>query len=211
MVKSGTGALTLSAANTYSGGTAVSRGTFQTNNSSGAGTGTVTLGDADTNSADVAFLASATGLTFTNDFVVGANGTGTAAIGTAAGLAGAVNTLWNGALTLNRGVALQAGSADRTSFAGLISGTGDITVTGSAAANRVSFAQPVTTVNTFAGNVLVNSGTLQLFGKPTNQFIPDASGVSVAAGATLRLSLNASGGSNAETVGALTGAGTVIA
>src|SRR5262249_37591082 len=57
VVKAGAGTLTLTAANTYSGGTVISTGTLQTSNSSGLGSGTVTLGDADTGSADVAFLA----------------------------------------------------------------------------------------------------------------------------------------------------------
>ena len=71
-------------------------------------------------------------------------------------------------------------------------------------------AQPTTTVNTFAGNVLVNSGALQLLGPAANQFIPDASNVTVAPGAALRLSLTPAR-NGAETINNLNGAGTVTA
>src|SRR5262249_25970399 len=151
---------------------------------------------------------STNGLTFANNFAVSASGTGSATIGTVAGITGAVNTQWDGTLTLNRDVTLQAGSSDRTTFTGVISGTGDVTITGSAAGNRLTFAQPTATPNTFTGDVIVSSGTLQLLGPAANQFIPDAANVSIASGATLRLSL---GGSGAESINGLSGAGTVIA
>ena len=210
IVKTGTGILNLNAANSYSGGTTISRGTLRTNSSNGLGTGPVTLNDADTGSNDTSFLAGTNGLTFGNSFTVASAGTGTTTIGTADGITGAVNTQWNGTVTLGRDVILRAGSADRTTFAGLITGTGNVTVTGAAAANRVAFAQAATTVNNFVGNITITSGTLQV-GVATvhaNQFIPETTSVTVSAGATLNLS--ASGATNTEAFDGLSGAGTVI-
>jgi autotransporter-associated beta strand protein len=180
VVKTGAGTFQPDAAETYTGGTTISQGTVLTNNAAGLGTGTVTLGDTNTGTSNVAFLTSTNGLTFTNNFVVSASGTGTATIGTSAGITGAVNTQWNGSLTLNRDVILQAGSSDRTTFTGQITGTGNIAITATSAGNRVNFARGAAPANNFAGNVTIGAGAVLQLGVAStigNNDLPDTTSI----------------------------------
>ena len=189
------------AANTYTGGTVVSSGTLAFSNVGALGSGSVTLGDADTGAANIALLwtPTAASQTVANAIVVAAAGTGTVTIGTA------VNTFTNpsysGALTLNRATTLYGGSSDRTNFKGGISGNvGTLTIANS----RVIFEG--TAVNTFTGDVVVAGGaTLQLgVNSEAVDYIPDASSVTV--NGTLNLSYTAGG---TETINALNGSGTI--
>jgi autotransporter-associated beta strand protein len=220
ILKTGTGTLDLNGVNQYSGGTIVSQGTLRSNVVNGFGRGSITLNDANTGANNTSLLfTSPSGGTITNAMIVANQGTGTSTIGTADGfVVTAVNTQFTGTLTLGKNVTLRAGSIDRTTFSGLITGTGNVIITSPNAPNtinRVAFAQTV--VNNFVGDVFVNSGTLQIgvASTTTNQFIPDASNLIVAAGAKV----NFSGASPAttptvipaptETINGLSGAGTI--
>ena len=103
LTKSGTGTLTLSVANNYTGGTTISQGTLQLNDPSSAGTaatgGTITLGDANTGTNDVTLIANYTGTTttYSPNMTVANQGTGTVTIKLAKN-----NMSFNTILTLNR-------------------------------------------------------------------------------------------------------------
>ncbi|WP_420564761.1 DUF4347 domain-containing protein [Thalassobaculum sp.] len=220
--QTGTGTTILIATNTYTGGTTLSAGTLQVGNGGTAGsiTGNVT------NNATLAFnrsdavtfsgVVSGTGnltkagagtltLSGTNTY----NGTTTVTGGTVS-VAGDGN-LGAGAVTLNGGglavtgattidnaVAVGSGngslalSADAT-FSGVISGTGGLTKTGTGVLT-------LSGTNTHTGTTTVSAGTVRLAG---GNAIADTATVNVAAGATLDLN------GTSETIGTLTGSGTV--
>lgn len=126
LLETGGGTSTLSGNNSYSGGTTISNGTLQTAASTAAGTGTVTLGDANTGSSNVAWrIAGSTNPL--NPIVVSSNGTGTATLG---GYSGGTFTVYGGTVQLNRALIVQDNTGDRTGFTGTISGTGNVTVSG---------------------------------------------------------------------------------
>ncbi|MCL4207729.1 MAG: autotransporter-associated beta strand repeat-containing protein, partial [Pirellulaceae bacterium] len=203
--------LTLALAS-YSGGLTVSQGTLLVGNAYGPGTGTIVLNDLDTGSHDTAFLATAP-MTLANPVDVTASGTGVATLGTA-DIVSASNMQFSGTVTLGRDTTLQAGSSDRTTFAGQITGTGNVTVTSPFADNRrIVLERTGGAANDFAGDLyLGDHADLQLgVGNSVgNRTIPDSSNIYFAPGSRLRF---APGGADHETVGALisqsAGAGTV--
>ena len=79
LLKTGTGSLTLSGANIYTGGTTISQGTIVAGGASALPTGTITLGDA--NSGTNAITLSFGGNTFSNPITVANLGSGTASLG----------------------------------------------------------------------------------------------------------------------------------
>src|ERR1051326_1249006 len=127
----GGGTLTLSGSNTYSGSTTVSSGILQTVNN-GAGTGTVTLGDANTGASSVAWRIAGFSQP-TNNLVVSNSGTGSVTLG---GYSAGTFTTYGGGVQLGRDVTIQDATGDRTTFGGVISGTGNISISGT----RVTFA-----------------------------------------------------------------------
>jgi autotransporter-associated beta strand protein len=200
--KVGSGAMTLSGNNTYSGGALVSQGTLVGNASTSFGTGSIVLGDGNTGTSSIVLIANNSGnTTIANAITVANLGTGLVSIGGTNTGAGSVN-VWNGTLTLNRNVQVFAdttpGSSGRTSFLGQITGSGGITVT----QGRVTLQNGT---NNFTGPVVVNSGaTLQLdVGGGLNEVIPNSAAV------TVNGALNFASGGGTETIGSLSGSGTV--
>jgi len=167
VTKAGTGTMTLSGVNTYSGTTTVSAGTL--NLSGGAAildTGTVTLA----NTAGVILsLAS-------NE-----------AIGTLTGGGGT-----GGNITLN-GATLTVGDAANITYAGVISGTGGLTKTGSG-------TMTLSSAHTYTGATTINAGTLTLGAADR---LSNSTAVTVAAGATFNL------GGFSETIASIVSDGTV--
>ncbi|WP_265596378.1 autotransporter-associated beta strand repeat-containing protein [Verrucomicrobium sp. BvORR106] len=197
LYKSGSSTLTLNGPNTFSGGTIISEGTVAIRTASSLGTGTITLGDALTGASNVALYQETSAFTLANSVIVSANGTGTVTIG---------SNVFTGAakynsIILNRDVIFDSNASDRTDYNN-ISGTGNIRITGT---KRTIF----TTTNTFVGDVTVatsSSAPLQLGVVSTNNYIPDASNVTVLAGAIMNLSLGTNG---VESINGLFGAGTI--
>ena len=192
IIKSGAGTLTLSSANTYTGGTTISAGTVIAGNASAFGSsGTITLGDA--NSATNAITLSYGSNTISRPITV-ANQGGTITLG---------RGNFTGAITLNKSVTLgYTGGAG--GFKGGISGTGDVTIQ----ANGGYTVIFIDAANTFNGNVYVQTGAeldLQNGGGQNLSFIPDASNVDLAGTGIL---YNVNNGIN-ETINALTGSGTL--
>src|SRR5450830_1589323 len=160
----GDGTIIVSGVNTYLGGTVISQGTVRAFGYSAlSGAGTVTLGDSNTANHNIAYLIS-----------------------------GGSSTGFNANLALNRDVILSDQTADGTSFGGLVSGNGNITLSGT----RITFLR----VNTFAGQMTVPSGTI-VQGDISNVF---NNNVLILNGI---LQFNASVAS-AQSIGALSGSGT---
>ncbi len=174
LVKDGAGTLTLTNANTFTGGTTISQGVLQINANTALSSGTVTLGDAATGSGNIALLGGFVNSALANPILVSNQAGGEVRIGTIQMNPGAVPTYYDGTITLQRDVILQAGSSDRTTFRGKITGTGNVIIDSQGTGRRVTLDN---NSNDFVGNVTVNPSTiLQLNG---TSIIPDASDVTV--------------------------------
>ena len=164
--KTGSAALTLEGNNTgLSGNMTVSNGNLNINNNNGAGTTAIIMGDDNTGTSPVGWYWGGS-LTPSNNITVTNKGTGNVTIGT---FSAGTNTNHSGNISLNRDVTFYDGTSDRTSFAGIISGTGNITIDGLGTWNsttgqvaRVTFNN---ISNSFTGTVTINAGkALQLNG-----------------------------------------------
>ncbi len=135
LTKQGSGTLTLSGANTYTGGTTVSAGGLTVSGSLSS-TGLVTVAE---------------GATFT-----------AAATQTIGGLTspGSDDQTLGGSAVINAGVILTVNSASFPFFNGTISGSGGLTVNATLGNARALFNQPMT----YTGATLVSAGTMGLYG-----------------------------------------------
>jgi outer membrane autotransporter protein len=203
LTKIGAGTLTLTGANTYSGGTTVSAGTLQLGN--GGTTGSIvgnvvddgilafnrsdvfTFGGVISGTGSVRQIGSGTTvLTGANSYTGGTTiADGTLQLGSG-GTSGSIsgNVIDNGRLAFNR--------SDVLTFSGAISGTGGVTQIG-----------PGTTIlagnNSYAGATTIASGTIQA---------GSANGLSQNSAFTVNSILDLNGFSN--TIGSLSGTGTVL-
>jgi autotransporter-associated beta strand protein len=214
LVKTGAGNQTFSGANTFSGGTVIRAGQIALGSATALGTGAVTLGDAGTGTNAVGLLAAAA-VTANNNLVVAPFGTGPVTLGTSNFSPSTANCQFGGTLSLGRDVTLQAGVTNRTTFAGRLTGTGNVTVTSPfVATRRVVFDRPAGDPNDFVGDLIVGTNAwLQLGNTDSlgNRTIPDACAVKFHSGGRLRLAPTGTG--DTETLGTLNslvaGAGTV--
>jgi autotransporter-associated beta strand protein len=200
LVKGGSATLILGGTNSLGNGAilnqgvTVSQGTLQLNNSSAAGSGTITLGDTATGTNGVSLFANVAGATFANAILVSTNGTGPATVG------GSQDALTlSGPVTLSRAATLGGTASAGYGVSGQISGNaGTLTID----APSVTFSQAAQ--NTFSGYVVVNAGRiLQL----NTRYGLSASNA-VTANGTLRVT---PGAGNSVTIGALSGSGAVDA
>ncbi|MBN8460759.1 MAG: autotransporter-associated beta strand repeat-containing protein [Verrucomicrobia bacterium] len=201
LIKAGPATLTLSGGSNYTGGTTISQGTLVAANSSALGSGgTVTINDTNTGANNTALLLG--DITMARPITVANQGSGTTTLGANSG---ASLPEFSGAITLAKAVTLDgAGNTDRLTFTGGIGGTGNVTIAGGA--DRVVFAG--TAANTYNGTTTISTDSiLQLgFGSSlATNLIPDASVLTVNSGGFLKLAK----GANSETIGGLSGSGTV--
>ncbi|MGH2567168.1 MAG: beta strand repeat-containing protein, partial [Bacteroidota bacterium] len=210
LVKLGTGSLTLSGDNSYTGGTVMSAGSILVQHTNALGTGDVTMNDASTGTNNTSLLINEALLDASgpaNNITVANQGSGITSIGTLGSLV-PFGATFNGTLTLNKATTLVDGTGDqakRTTFEGKISGAvGTLTMTG---AGRIAFSMLL--ANDFVGDVVVTSGTLL---QTSSEFdhIPDASNVQVAGGWQL-ITVPGSAVVGTETINNLTGSGLVKA
>ena len=144
-----------------------------------------------------------TGASISRPITVTNNGTGAAVIGSSGG---SFNTQITGLTTLERPTTITAGSTDRTSWTGRITGNvGTLTFAG----GRRTVLESASGQNDFTGSVVVTgAGTVLQIGAGTlsGENIPDSSDVTVEAGTFLKL---ANVGTCIETINALNGSGIV--
>ncbi|MDA8125714.1 MAG: autotransporter-associated beta strand repeat-containing protein, partial [Deltaproteobacteria bacterium] len=140
--KTDTGTLTLSGANTYSGGTTLAAGTLSVANNAALGTGTLELNGGTLTSS------SSTARTLTNSALA----TGDFTLGQATGGTGAL-TLSG---TMDLGVATRQITVNNAAdtISGVISGTGGLTKTGTGTLSLYG-------ANTYSGGTIVSAGALQ--------------------------------------------------
>ncbi|PUE55264.1 two-partner secretion domain-containing protein [Limnohabitans parvus] len=209
LLKTGAGQTKLSAmsggTNTFAGGTTISQGTLLLGNGDGrynrtAGVGAITLGDANTGSSNVSLLlekgknVSQDSGKLTQTVTVTNQGTGTVTLG-GVSEGGQGWTAFGGPLVLHKNINFSDGTGDRTSIDGLVSGTGNITLTSGRAIMSSS------ALNTFTGDFIVNAGTvLQL-----NSALALSANNNLVNNGTTRLN-----GGTTLAINALTGAGTFI-
>lgn len=233
IIKNGLQTLTLSGANTYSGGTILSMGTIATtnNNSLGSSTATTTMGDANTGSNNIMLTNSAGSLT-QSSFTVSNQGTGTVTFEETAQNAGFV-----GDIILNRPTTFQSnyaggGGAYFGAFNNTTVTSGNVgTLTIKSLQSGLAYIPgnntfvgtiqlPQGGINTFHNNAFggaqnsVNmSGTSSLGLYGTNLTIGDLTGVS---GNTINTSANGnntltiSSGNSATFAGVISGAGSIV-
>ena len=184
VLQAGTGTTRLMGTNLFTGGLVISKGTVSTDGNQSLGTGLVTMGDSATGAANTALLLEL-GADISNPIVISASGTGTATIGTASSGVGTNASIFSGGITLERAATFQGLNTDRTTYTGIISGAGAVTVRGG---QRTTWEAE----NTFTGDVtLADAGTiLQVgtgsFSVPRSQ-IPDSANVTLADSTTLQL------------------------
>jgi autotransporter-associated beta strand protein len=199
LLKRGSSLLVMDAPNTFDGGTVIEEGVLEIRQLDALGFGPVALGSPSTGSANTAFYLGAQRINFGRAVTV-SGGTGTATLGSRATITGTGDDNQFTSISLARDVIFDSNAADRTDYEN-ITGTGNIMVSGT---GRSVFP---TTPALFAGDVRVSTsgtGSLQIGVASTGgDRIPDASAVTVDAGASLRIS------TSAETIGSLFGAGTV--
>ena len=204
LTKTGVGTLTLSGANSYSGGTTVSGGILRLASTTAAGSGAVALAG-----GTLSLFRSAATTTYANAINVAAGQAGTLSVdgsGTNASTYTTGTITVDGALTVTR----TSGSTANTTFDARLVGSGTLVVD-----NTNGGTTPVSGVsqgralfqrndNTFSGDVVIRNG-----GNFLNNTLNPSYG-SVDIGANSLLTLVATSGTTTTTVGTLTGAGTVI-
>lgn len=151
LTKSGSGALTLTGANTFTGGLAIREGSV--NGPGKIGSGGVTLG-AISGGGDASLVGSGT---YTNSITVAA---GSAGVKTLRNAGSSASVTFSGSITLNGNAVLNAASgAAATTVSGTIAGNGGLTTSSAtAAANYVVLSG----ANTFMGGVTLAGGPLRL-------------------------------------------------
>jgi autotransporter-associated beta strand protein/T5SS/PEP-CTERM-associated repeat protein len=211
-VAGGSLALQPPAANTYAGGTLVSAGSLLIGASGALGSGGVTMNDASTGTNNTSLLTTGP-LTVNNAITVANQGTGVTTLGSANYTAGA-NTQFGGNISLGKSVTFQAGSSDRTTIAGVISGTGDVSIASPFGTRRIVFDRPSGAANSFVGDVYIGANAQLQPGVNTstgNRTIPDNANIYFAAGSALRFA--PANAADSERVGGLIsqtpGAGTI--
>ena len=197
VVQNGSGTLTLTGVNTFSGGVTVKAGTVSGSTSASAfGTGTITLGDAAV-SSNATLLGSA--LTFTNPITVASVSSGTLTIGNS----GNSSAVFSGAVTLNNNLTLTGSGTGSVKLSGGVTGTGNITLNITGAGNTTFFdTNPVNNVGTITNSGAGNGAATitSTLGGNVTQLIQNSSNSSLTLSATSNTTFVGSVAVNAGTL-----------
>jgi autotransporter-associated beta strand protein len=154
LVKTGTGTLTLTGTNTFTGGLSIKKGTVLLNNASGAGSGAITLG----NSAGGSATLLANSFTIANAINLGTSAVGTLTLGNNGT---GTQPIYSGAIALNGDnlvISTTGGNGNsNTTLTGGITGTGNLIINTSGTNNAPSTIISTTAVNN--SGTITNSGT----------------------------------------------------
>jgi fibronectin-binding autotransporter adhesin len=189
LVFSGGGLLILGGSNTFTGGTLHHGGELRLTsvNALGPAGMPVTITPQGFNEIGYPYpgnlMVQATG-TFAHPIVVDYTGSTTrpVTIGTPDFAAAGSETLFAGTVTLNRPATFQGGNDFRTRFTGPITGTGAVTVTGTAAGRVVAFDGSTGNAFTYTGGTTVVSGTLLAVGQGPTMSATGSGAVAVTGG-----------------------------
>ncbi len=143
VTKSGAGALTLSGANSYSGGTTLSAGTLNINNNSALGTGTFTVNAGTVTNTSGGAVTTTNAQTWAGNFTI-ASGSGTSALNL------------NGPVTLTTNVQVAvSGTTSTPTIGGAIGGNFSLTKAGPGVGTLI-----LGVANSYSGGTNVAAGTL---------------------------------------------------
>lgn len=193
------GTVTLSAANTFTGGMTIKGGTVKvTSDNSAMGAGSVTLGDSAGGSAAVNLLVGSTGRTFSNAIILAPTTTGLLTIGNTADIAA---TTFTGGVTGSNNLTINNDSAT----------AGARTITFST--NQLNHAGTITNIGTSTGTTTISGGigsnvTGITLNSTTSALTLSTSALSVNSGGTTLT--NASGTKLLSLTGGTTGTGNLI-
>ena len=204
VTKSGSGTLTLTQSNNYTGGTTVNQGMLVLNSGAwtfnNVGGGGVTVGSGATLRADNSVANQLNGLTLNGGTVEAINSSGNGDWGNFF-LTG--NVTATGTSSINADLALRASTVNfdvatggTLSVGGLMHGGVNFTNAGISKSGDGTLA--LTAAHTYTGDTTVNAGTLSLGNGTTNSNLSDGSTVSIASGALVNLNF-----SGTDTVGKL--------
>ena len=152
LVKNGAGSLTISNANTYSGGTTLNGGTLNINNANAIGTGALTVASAatiDNTSGSPVTLATSNAQTWNGDIIFG--GTNALNLGT-----GTITRNGSSTVTVNGTAPVTLGGATNVTGTLLKEGAGTLAVGGTLTANITDVRNGTLVVN--SGGTLDNTG-----------------------------------------------------
>jgi autotransporter-associated beta strand protein len=193
LTKNGTGTLTLSAANTYTGTTTVNAGTVSLNNVNALQNSTLDTGTsgsqalafsvAGANTYNIGAIQGGDTLDFGNNTIsVGANNAATSFTGTLAGSGGNLTKVGSGAFTLS----------------GNNSYTGTTTISG----GTIRLGNAVSNNSTISGDILINGGTLN-YATTVNDQISNSATVTLSSGSFVLANRDETIGAIAMSGGAL--------
>jgi autotransporter-associated beta strand protein len=200
VVQNGPGTLTLSGANTFTGGLTINGGTVSAKTSTsalgGSGSGVVTLGNT-SGSASATLLGD--GNTFANPITVASGSSGTLTIGNS----GNSSAVFSGAVTLNNNLTLTANGSGSVRLSGGVTGTGNIVLNNTTTNNNTFFDTTLVNNTGTITNSGSGSGTATInskLGANVTQLIQNSSTSALLLGMTLNTAFVGSVSVNAGTL-----------